>query len=152
LQKIFYYLQALLKNGPCYLWLWYWWPKWKKLCRKRNGSKNTTNLGEHIIFVPSTHLWAMGNFYFSSGNLFFFLIDSVRVFFLIVMTRKTVPFDNGIFEKKREIQRDQQWLCLLVMKQLMQQKIVYDATSFINDILDTSFMLGTSEALRSECF
>jgi hypothetical protein len=32
------------------------------------------------------------------------------------------------------------------MKQLMQQKIVYDATSFINDTLDTSFMLSTSEA------
>jgi hypothetical protein len=41
----------------------------KKLYRKRNGSKNTTNLSEHIIFIPSTHLWAMVNFYFLNGNL-----------------------------------------------------------------------------------
>jgi hypothetical protein len=31
-------------------------------------TKNTTNLSEHIIFIPSTHLWAMGNFYFSNSN------------------------------------------------------------------------------------
>jgi hypothetical protein len=41
----------------------------KKLYRKQNDSKNTTNLSEHIIFIPSTYLWAMGNFYFSNGNL-----------------------------------------------------------------------------------
>jgi hypothetical protein len=34
--------------------------------KKRNGFKNITNLSEHIIFIPSTHLWAMGNFYFSN--------------------------------------------------------------------------------------
>jgi hypothetical protein len=35
-----------------------------------NGSKNTTNLREHIIFIRSTYLWAMGNFYFSYGNCY----------------------------------------------------------------------------------
>jgi phosphopantetheine adenylyltransferase len=34
-----------------------------------HSSKNTTNLSDHIIFIPSTHLWTMGNFYFSNGNL-----------------------------------------------------------------------------------
>jgi hypothetical protein len=28
----------------------------KKIYKKRNGSKNPTNLSEHIIFIPSTHL------------------------------------------------------------------------------------------------
>jgi hypothetical protein len=32
----------------------------EKIYRKRNDSKNPTNLSEHIIFIPSTHLWAMG--------------------------------------------------------------------------------------------
>jgi hypothetical protein len=47
-------------------------PNEKKIYKKRNGSKNTTNLSEHIIFIPYTHLWAMSNFYFSNGNLYFF--------------------------------------------------------------------------------
>jgi hypothetical protein len=39
----------------------------KKIFRKGNGSKNTTNWSEHIIFIPFTQ--TMGNFYFSNGNL-----------------------------------------------------------------------------------
>jgi hypothetical protein len=41
---------------------------------KRNGSKNTTNLSEHIISTPSTHSWAMGNFHPSNGNPQFSLL------------------------------------------------------------------------------
>jgi hypothetical protein len=37
----------------------------------------------HKILIPFTHLWAMSNFYFSNGNLYFF-IDSVRVFFSLI--------------------------------------------------------------------
>jgi hypothetical protein len=32
----------------------------------------------------------------------FFLIDAVKVFFLIVWDKKTIPFDNKISEKKKE--------------------------------------------------
>jgi hypothetical protein len=70
---------CLKKNGPRYNFATDN-PNEKKLYRKRNGSKNITNLSEHIIFIPSTDLWTMGNFYFSNGNLFFF-IDSARFFF-----------------------------------------------------------------------
>jgi hypothetical protein len=32
------------------------------------------------IFLPSTLLWAMGNFYFSNGNLYFFLLILLEFF------------------------------------------------------------------------
>jgi hypothetical protein len=31
--------------------------------------KKKYTVSEHIIFIPSTHLWAMNKFYFSNGNL-----------------------------------------------------------------------------------
>jgi hypothetical protein len=54
--------------------------RYKFILRKYSFLNNNNN---NIIFIPSTHLWEMGNFYFSNGNLLF-LIDSVKVFFLIV--------------------------------------------------------------------
>jgi hypothetical protein len=41
--------------------------------------KKTTNLNEQIIFIGSTYLWTMVNFYFLNGILF--IIDSVSFFF-----------------------------------------------------------------------
>jgi hypothetical protein len=61
-------IQLSLKNGPRYNFT-FDEPNEKKMYRKRNDCKNTKNLSEHVIFIPSTHLWAMGNFYFSNGNL-----------------------------------------------------------------------------------
>jgi hypothetical protein len=75
-------IQAVLKNGLRYNFA-IDDPNEKKLYRKRNGSKNTTNLSEHIIFIPSTHLWAMDNFYFSNSNLYFFLL--ILLDFIVLM-------------------------------------------------------------------
>jgi hypothetical protein len=50
----------------------------KKIYRKRNRSKNTTNLSEHIIFIPSTHgQWRTFLFQMVTYNFF---IDSVKSF------------------------------------------------------------------------
>jgi hypothetical protein len=41
----------------------------KKLHKKRNGFKNTTDLTEHLIFIPSTHLWTfIDSVFFSDCN------------------------------------------------------------------------------------
>jgi hypothetical protein len=65
------YVQVVLKKGPRYKFA-IDDPNEKKIYRKRNGFKNITNLSEHIIFIPSTHLWAMGSFYFSNVIYNFF--------------------------------------------------------------------------------
>jgi hypothetical protein len=41
----------------------------KKIIQETKWLQNATNLSEHIISIPFTYLWAMGNFYFSNGNL-----------------------------------------------------------------------------------
>jgi hypothetical protein len=62
-----FYIQAVFKkNGPGYNFAID--NSNEKNYTGNEMTKNTTNLSEHIIFIPSTHLWAMGNFYFSNSN------------------------------------------------------------------------------------
>jgi hypothetical protein len=53
----------VLKNSPCY-----------NFATDDPNEKNNTGTEMVVktlqtIFIPSTDLWAMGNFYFSNGNL-----------------------------------------------------------------------------------
>jgi hypothetical protein len=79
---------------------------------------------KRLIFILSTHLWAVGNFYFSDGNLYFFFCSTLSEFENFLLCERILINDKCHKWSKRNEANFQDFKGFRAFQRLVEQKNV----------------------------